>query len=113
MMPAGPLDPLDPWQTPPVDLDPELIETSRRLVDLSESAFVAETSANAVTEASERDRQMEELASKNQYLFQRNAALVAKVAELEAANGLLQTEVASLKAAQRSSRPWYIRWFGP
>jgi hypothetical protein len=33
------LDPQDPWETPPIEIDPELIETSQRLTSLSKAVY--------------------------------------------------------------------------
>jgi hypothetical protein len=110
MMPEATLDDKDPWEAPPAELDPELIETSQRLVSLSEGVFSPKIDP---IEGAMPDPQLVELETRNQYLFERNVALVAKVAQLETANLRLQEEVSALRQASRTQPPWYLRWFQP
>lgn len=111
-MPEAPSDLKDPWETPPAALDPELVATSQRLVSKSEAILheTAEPLPECAVPSSEAIR-IAELEARNQYLFQRNVALVAKVAALEAANLRLQDELSNLRQLQRlSETPWYLRW---
>jgi hypothetical protein len=105
-------DPKDPWETPPLELDLELIETSQRLMSLSEAHYrdsldLPSTDAEVWTP----DPRMMALETRNKFLFNRNIELAAKVAALEAANLHLQEQVSEFKQSQRSPIPWYRRWF--
>jgi hypothetical protein len=108
MTPIVPSDTQDPWETPPVDLDPELVETSQRLVALSEEAYQGqpETLIDEVP-----DPCIQELEKSNRYLLDRNASLVAQLAQLETANLRLQQEVAMFRKTRQTAKPWYRRWF--
>lgn len=106
----APLDPQDLWEAPPLEIDPELIETSQRLVSLSDEAYSSETPEQPLTELNKRPH-LAALEARNKYLFNRNIVLVAKAAELEAANLRLQEQLSVLKQSSRSSEsPWYLRW---
>jgi hypothetical protein len=106
------LDPNDHWETPPTELDPELVETSERLVSLSEKTFSTQIGTEeSPLQNKPQDPRILELETQKQYLFQRNVGLVAKTAELEAANLRLQEQVSALKRAERSQIPWYKRLF--
>jgi hypothetical protein len=112
MIPKAP-DQENPWETPSLEPDLELIETSQRLVALSESTFPACPDlemASPESEPSGAKARIAELEAKNQYLFQRNVALVAKVAEIEVLNRHLSEEVIALKKLART--PWFMRWLG-
>lgn len=104
----------DPWETPPSNLDPDLVETSRRLVAKSEATYSGPESAPEVESESPPDPRLIELEQQNKYLLDRNANLVAKIAQLEAVNGLLQEKIAQLNAqlqkTHQSQRPWFLRW---
>ncbi len=105
-------DQKDPWETPPLELDPELMETSQRLVSMSEALYGGHPSGQSANpESSPADLHAAQLESRNKYLFNRNIELVAKVAELEAANLRLQEQISALKLLQRGESPWYLRWF--
>lgn len=108
MTPTVPSDAQDPWDTPPVALDPDLVETSQRLVSLSEEAYQGqpETVINEVP-----DPRIMELEKSNRYLLDRNASLIAQLAQLETANLRLQQEVTMLRKTCQTSKPWYRRWF--
>jgi hypothetical protein len=106
-------DPENPWETPSLEPDLELIETSQRLVALSEDAFPTlpdPEKASLESEKSGANVRISELESKNQYLFKRNVALVAKVAEIEVLNRRLSEELIALKKSVRT--PWFMRWLG-
>ena len=103
-------DPKDPWETPPLELDAELIETSQRLVSLSEAHHRdVLDSQNPRTEAQQPDPRMVALQARNKFLFNRNIELTAKVAALETSNLRLQDQISELKQSQSS--PWFLRWF--
>lgn len=107
--------PEDPWETPPLALDPELVETSQRLVSLSDAAYQFSgypgypTTKNG---SSVKTVEQTEIEARNKYLFERNAKLVARVAELEAANLRLQEQVSALQQRSSLEKPWYLRWLG-
>ncbi len=106
------LDPKDHWETPPIELDPELVETSERLVALSDETFGSQKSSEELSGQDKlQDPRIVELEAHKKYLFQRNVGLVARVAELEAANLRLQEQVSALKRAERSQISWYKRLF--
>ncbi|WP_404786411.1 hypothetical protein [Altericista sp. CCNU0014] len=105
-------DPKDPWETPPIELDPELIATSQRLVSLSEASSGKPLEGkSASSKSSPADPYVTLLESRNKYLFNRNIELVARVAALESANLRLQAQISELKRSHRSDSPWYSRWF--
>ncbi len=112
MLSEAPSEPKDPWETPPLELDSELINTSQRLVSLSEAHYRDPSDPlNTATEAPTTEPRMLALETRNKFLFNRNIELAAKLAALEAANLRLQEQVSELKQAQRSPSPWYLRWF--
>lgn len=113
MLSDAPLDSQDPWEAPPIEIDPELIETSQRLVSLSDGVYGGNTLDQTLAELKENPH-LAVLEARNKYLFNRNIVLVAKSAELEAANLRLQEQLSALKQSNRhSERPWYFRWFNP
>jgi hypothetical protein len=109
-------DPENPWETPSLEPDLELIETSHRLVALSEDSLAALSDLEKASLESDESEQagenvrITELEEKNQYLFKRNVALVAKVAEIEVLNRRLSEELIVLKKSVRT--PWFMRWVG-
>jgi hypothetical protein len=112
MLSEAPSEPKDPWETPPLELDSELIETSQRLMSLSEAHYRDPLDLpNANVEVQAPDPRRMALETRNKFLFNRNIELAAKVAALEAANLRLQAQVSELKQSQRSTIPWYRRLF--
>jgi hypothetical protein len=112
MLSEAPSEPKDPWETPPLELDSELINTSQRLVSLSEAHYRNPGDPlSTATEPQTANPRMMALETRNKFLFNRNIELVAKLAALEAANLRLQEQVSELKQAQRIPSPWYLRWF--
>jgi hypothetical protein len=112
MLSEAPSEPKDPWETPPLELDSELVNTSQRLVSLSEAHYSdPRDPLNTAAEAQTTDPRMMALETRNKFLFNRNIELATKLAALEAANLRLQEQVSDLKQAQRISSPWYLRWF--
>jgi molecular chaperone GrpE (heat shock protein) len=103
----------NPWETPSLEPDLELTETSHRLVALSEDTFASRSDTEKTpleSEQADANARIAELESKNQYLFKRNVALVAKVAEIEVLNRRLSEELIALKKTMRT--PWFMRWLG-
>lgn len=103
----------NPWETPSLEPDLELIETSHRLVALSEDTSASRSDTEKAPFESEQsgvNARLTELESKNQYLFKRNVTLVAKVAEIEVLNRRLSEELIALKKIART--PWFMRWLG-
>jgi hypothetical protein len=112
MLSEAPSNPKDPWETPPLELDLELIETSQRLMSLSEAYYRNPLdSSNTDVQVQTPDPRMTALETRNKFLFNRNIELAAKVAALEAANLRLQEQISKFKQSQNSSIPWYRRWF--
>jgi hypothetical protein len=111
MLSEAPSEPKDPWETPPLELDSELVNTSQRLVSLSEAYSAPRDPLNTATEAQTANPRMMALETRNKFLFNRNIELAARLATLEAANLRLQEQVSELKQAQRIPSPWYLRWF--
>ncbi len=109
-MPESPLDPQNPWDTPPAELDPELVETSQRLV--AKSAAVVDRqnpSEDPPPTETPVDPHLHHLETQVQHLLKRNTMLVAKVAQLESANMRLQEQLSA--ARQSLKTPWFRRWF--
>jgi hypothetical protein len=102
----------DPWETPSANLDPDLVETSRRLVAKSEATYPQPESLPNSEVDSVPDPKIVELEAQNTYLLDRNANLVAKVAQLEAVNSQLQEKISNLQNSRQPHRPWYLRWLG-
>jgi hypothetical protein len=112
MLSEAPSNPKDPWETPPLELDLELIETSQRLMSLSEAYYRNPLdSSNTDAQVQTLDPRITALEARNKFLFNRNIELTAKVAALEVANLRLQEQVSGLKQSQNSTIPWYRRWF--
>jgi hypothetical protein len=111
MMSEPPFNPIDLWETPPIELDSELVETSQRLVAMSEKSFASQFNDETPAKEDLQDPRITELEAKNKYLFQRNVGLVAKVAELEAVNLRLQEQISDLKQQIKAQVPWYKRLF--
>jgi hypothetical protein len=107
-----PSQPQDLWDAPPLEIDPELIETSQRLVALSDAVYGSPTCDQPLADAELTENpHLLALETRNKYLFNRNVVLVAKVADLEAANLRLQEQISALKQSNsRSESPWYLRW---
>jgi hypothetical protein len=103
----------NPWETPSLEPDLELVETSHRFVSLSEDTPASSPDPEKAPlgpDPSGANARLAELESKNQYLFKRNVALVAKVAEIEVLNRRLSKELIALKKMART--PWFMRWLG-
>ncbi|NCJ06117.1 hypothetical protein GS597_06220 [Synechococcales cyanobacterium C] len=100
--------PPNPWETPPVELDPTLVEMSAQLMAKSEPTEVVE-----VTEPEGLDLQtqaLQELHQKLGYLLQRNGQLVAENAQLKAANQrLLDQLVQTRQAHSWQAHSWILQ----
>ena len=101
--------PDDPWETPPVHLDPELVETSQQLMAKSNPAVQPELDPPEVTQDA-KDLQILQLAQENQRLFNRNVSLVAEVAHLRAVNQRLLEQVSELKQQSQTAPNWLLRF---
>jgi hypothetical protein len=111
MMSELPLTSIDLWETPPIELDAELVETSQRLVAMSEKNFAFPSNQEIPAQEDLQNPRVVELEAQQKYLFKRNVGLVAKVAELEAANLRLQEQISDLKQQVQSQVPWFKRLF--
>jgi hypothetical protein len=111
MMSESPLNPIDLWETPPIELDADLVETSQRLVAMSEKSFASHFNDETPAKEDLQDPRIAELEAQHKYLFRRNVGLVARVAELEAVNLRLQEQISDLKQQVQSQVPWYKRLF--
>lgn len=94
----------DPWETPVMPLDPEIVATSQRLM--------AEFTPNPDLEAMEtvpdaKEILIRDLLQEKQRLLERNAQLVAEVAQLRAANQRLM-----IQAPPQPHVNWFTRLFG-
>ncbi len=102
--------PDDPWEMPPVPLDPELIATSQRLMSKSEPILdPAESSPTPEVDA--RDLQIRQLEQQQQWLFHRNATLTAELAQLRITNQCLVEKLAQLRQPPQATAGWFSRWW--
>lgn len=92
----------DPWETSPVDLDPELVETSRRLMAKSTPSPQPEVPS---PEPNGKDLLIAQLEQEKQRLFQRNVHLVTEATRLRIEN---QHLLEQLSEQQRSGN-WLTR----
>lgn len=99
----------DPWETPPVQLDPELAETSRQLMAKSVPSTNSESGLPEEVQ-NKKDQLIAQLEQDKQQLFQRNVGLVAETARLRIENQHLRLQLAELKQQQRSGN-WLSRFF--
>jgi hypothetical protein len=98
----------DPWETPPLPLDPDLVANSQKLM----SCLDPETSAsgNAPSAPNQQELKIQQLETEKQQLFERNVNLRAEVVQLRVRNQQLIEE--NLKLQQRQSpTSWWARWF--
>lgn len=103
----------DPWQTPSAEVDPELLETSQRLMAKSDDP--PQTDSDALSPELEAARQkIVELELQQRRIFQRNVSLTAEVAQLRAQNQRLDQELAQYRNQQQSqpTKGWFRRLFG-
>lgn len=103
----------DPWETPPVYLDPELIETSKRLMAKSippepddlEVKTPAGQSWAPGAKADTKDLLIAQLEQEKERLFQRNVYLVSQATRLRVENQHLLQQV-----SQQNSQNWLTRF---
>ncbi len=95
----------DPWETPPIELDPSLVETSQRL--MAKSHPPDPVPVEDLEEPDPHTLRLQELRQQTDYLLQRNANLVAENARLQAANQRLLDQVAQLRIVD--CEPWIVR----
>lgn len=103
----------DPWETPPVYLDPELIETSKRLMAKSISPepddLQIRTPGGQVpppeAKADTKDILIAQLEQEKQRLFQRNVYLVSEATRLRVENQHLLQQV-----SEQNSQNWLTRF---
>lgn len=102
--------PDDPWETPPAHLDPELVETSQRLMAKSDPASNSASEVSPPIPEDEKDQKIQQLEQDKQWLFRRNVNLVAEVAQLRAANQQLLDQIAQLKRPPQPGPGLLGRW---
>lgn len=110
------VDPIlgDPWKTPPIEVDPALIEVSERLMVKTlpiENSEFAEANP-PLDELEEKDPRIAQLEAQRQQLFDRNVTLTIEAARLRAANQRLMDQIAELKQAAKSRKNWFWRLIG-
>lgn len=98
--------PSDAWDTPPVGLDPELVETSKQLMAKSVPIVNSEP---IVPEAppDEKSLLIAQLKQEKQRLFARNVSLVAENAQLRVENQQLRHQLQQ----QQRSQNWLTHFF--
>ncbi len=96
----------DPWETPPIWLDPELVETSKQLMAKSIPPEPEPAAAEPVI--SPKDLQIAQLEQEKQQLFQRNVQLLTEATRLRVENQHLHQQLAQL---QETSQNWLTRFF--
>lgn len=97
----------DPWETPPADLDPALIETSKQL--MTKSVPTTNSEATCPEPQDQKDLLITQLEQEKQQLFNRNVGLVAETARLRVENQHLRDQL-ELKQPQPSQN-WLARFF--
>lgn len=102
--------PGDPWETPPAQLDPELVETSKQLMAKSIPITNSESTLPEEAPQDAKDLLISQLEQEKQQLFKRNVGLVAEAARLRTENQHLRYQVLELKRHQRSES-WLSRFF--
>ncbi|MBW4550920.1 MAG: hypothetical protein KME35_07400 [Aphanocapsa sp. GSE-SYN-MK-11-07L] len=96
----------DPWESPPLPLDAELVAVSQRLMVQFQSAPLPEDELPM----DEKELQIRQLEADKHRLFKRNVGLKAEVAHLRAANQRLNEKIAQIQ--QQPAQPaWLARFF--
>ncbi|NJK41530.1 MAG: hypothetical protein HC934_09580 [Acaryochloridaceae cyanobacterium SU_2_1] len=90
----------DPWKTPSLELDAELLETSERLMAKSRQDL-SEQVEHEHPEVEAAHQKIVELEFQKRTIFQRNVRLTAELAQLRADNQRLQDQVVQLERQQR------------
>lgn len=104
----------DPWKTPPVEIDPALIEVSERLMVKSlpiESSESAEANP-PLGELEQEDPRIAQLEAQRQQLFNRNVTLTMEAARLRVTNQRLLDQIAELKQSAKTPKNWFWRLIG-
>ncbi len=104
----------DPWETPPVQIDPELVKTSLRLMAKSipppkpdHPLGDAPDNPDPAATTDPKDLQIAQLEEEKQRLFQRNVFLVTETTRLRVENQYLSKQLLELK---QHSQNWLTRF---
>jgi predicted nucleic acid-binding Zn-ribbon protein len=99
----------DPWESPSVPLDPELIETSKQL--MAKSIPIADSESTLSETSQDKENLLiAQLEQEKQQLFKRNVSLVAEIARLRVENQHLRHQLSELKRHQHPGN-WLSRLF--
>ncbi|MGR3273674.1 hypothetical protein ACSYAD_01065 [Acaryochloris marina NIES-2412] len=101
----------DPWQTPSVEVDAEVLETSQRLVEKSDAQWPQSEPASPNPELELAQQKITELELQQKRIFQRNVSLTAEIAQLRAINQRLTQELAQHQRPPQKLG-WWQRFFG-
>jgi len=99
----------DPWQTPSTQVDPELRETSQRLMAKSEVPPPHAESEATALELEEAQQKIVELKLQQKRIFQRNVSLTAEIAQLRAQNQHLGKELAQCQTQLPPPKTGWLR----
>ena len=101
----------DPWKTPPIEIDPALVEVSERLMVKSLPTESSE-SAEAILPSDEREQnpRIAQLEVQRQQLFDRNVSLTMEAARLRVTNQRLLDQISELKQSAKTRRHWLWWW---
>jgi predicted RNase H-like nuclease (RuvC/YqgF family) len=94
----------DPWDSPPLPVDAELVAVSQQLM----AQFQPEPLLQDETPMDKQELQIRQLEADKQRLLERNVILKAEVAQLRATNQRLNQKVAQMQQQQTS---WLGRFF--
>jgi hypothetical protein len=100
--------PSDPWETPPVEIDPDLRAVSEQLMAKSQPKPAPESDTASPTPA-EGDPRILQLEQEKQRFFERNVQLTLEVARLRVANQQLLDQVTALQSAAPPDQGWFVR----
>jgi len=95
----------DPWETPPVAVDPELLAVSQRLMARSAEATSVEPEPEPASDP--KALQIAQLQQEKQQLWERNVSLTLETARLRAANQQLLDQIAALRDTPHQT--WWSR----
>lgn len=101
----------DPWQTPAAEVDAEVLETSQRLVEKSDSQWPQTDLAPPNPDLELAQQKITELELQQKRIFQRNVRLTAEIAQLRATNQRLIQELAQ-RPQPAKKQGWWQRLFG-
>jgi predicted nuclease with TOPRIM domain len=99
----------DPWDSPPLPLDVELVAVSQRLM----AQFQPESLLEHETPMDEKELQIRQLEADKQRLLERNVILKAEVAQLRAANQRLNQKVAQVQQQPTSRLARFFQQLKP